>query len=216
MLAAGYLKSTVNDMLNYAEIFRNAGKVGDKQILSPESVKAMITPYIECAPGLFYGYGLMLTPDYYGGTLVEHGGNLKAISSLMVVVPERGISGMVLTNLAGVPATTILKGALNAFEGREFDAVTTKKEDYTYTDEQLKEFEGKYVSNEGMSLEVKVKDSKLEFSVPGLNFQVNSVGADLFSANIKDQNEIIRFVRNDVGKIYRVAYHFRQFPKVEK
>ena len=214
MLAAGYLKSTVNDMLNYAEIFRNEGKVGDVQILSPESVKAMVTPHIECAPGKYYGYGLMITPDYYGGTLVEHGGNLKAISSLLAIVPERGVTGMVLTNLAGVPATTLLSGALNVYEGRDFDASQLPTDDYAYTSEALKEFEGQYVSNEGMSLDVNSKGSHLEFTVPGLTIPVKSVGQDLFLATIKDQTELIRFVRDEAGEIYRVAYHLRQFPKV--
>ncbi|MFA1643529.1 serine hydrolase domain-containing protein [Chryseomicrobium imtechense] len=213
MRAAGYLKSTVEDMLKYAEIFRNNGKVGDNQILSEESVKEMIKPHIECSPGRYYGYGLMITPDYYGGTLVEHGGNLKAIASQLSVIPERGVSAMILTNLAAVPASTIMARALNVYEGREFDASPVEFDDYTHTAEELAEFVGEYVSNEGMKLTVDLKQDSLEFSVPGFNFPVKSIGKDLFLADVNDQKEIIRFVRNSEGKIDRVAYHYRQFPK---
>jgi CubicO group peptidase (beta-lactamase class C family) len=73
MRAAGFLKSTINDMLKYAEIFRNEGRVGDAQILSPESVELMTTPYIQCEYGRYYGYGLIITPDFFGYKLVDHG-----------------------------------------------------------------------------------------------------------------------------------------------
>src|SRR5699024_6426158 len=130
MRAAGYLKSTAHDMLRYTEIFRNAGVVDDVRILSEESVKQMTYPYIETDPGKYYGYGLMITPDYYGNTLIEHGGNLKAIASLMTIIPELGVTGIVLTNLAGVPATTLLMGALNVYQGKDATASHVAYEDY--------------------------------------------------------------------------------------
>ncbi|RXI96179.1 hypothetical protein DS745_20775 [Anaerobacillus alkaliphilus] len=214
MRPAGYLKSTVRDMLNYAEIFRNNGKVGDKQILSEESVQQMIYPHFEIAPGKFYGYGFMITPDYHGATLVEHGGNLKAIASQLCMIPERGIAGMILTNLAGVPATTIMSGALNGIEGRSVEEKAMEFTEETLSVEKLVEYEGTYVSNEGMSLTVKIKDDTLEFATRDITFPIQYIGEDRFLASVKDQTEVVRFVRNEQGKILRVAYHFRQFPKV--
>ena len=38
--ASGLLKSTLRDMLNYAEIFRTGGLVGKERILSKESVRS--------------------------------------------------------------------------------------------------------------------------------------------------------------------------------
>lgn len=213
MRAAGYLKSSVNDMLRYAEIVRNNGKVGENQILSAESVQQMITPHIECAPGRFYGYGLMVTPNYHGATLVEHGGNLKAIASQLSIIPERGITGMILTNLAGVPASTIMAGALNVIEDRAFTASPVDLEEVECTEADLAEYEGNYVSNEGMRLTVAVNEGALQFSSPGVQFPVQCIGKDLFLASVKDQREVIRFVRNERNEITRVAYHFRQFPK---
>src|SRR5699024_10250572 len=147
MLGAGSIKSCVNDMLRYADIYRTYGKVKDAQILTENSVKAMIEPYIECSPGKYYGYGLMITPNYYGGTLVEHGGNSKAIASQFVVIPERDVTGVTFTNLAGVPATTIMGGSLNVLEGRDFNDLPFQGDKYKYTKEELKQYEGKYVSN---------------------------------------------------------------------
>ena len=216
MRPAGYLKSTIRDMLNYAEIFRNKGMVADKQILSPESVQQMIFPHFEISPGRYYGYGFMVTPDYHGATLVEHGGNLKAIASQLCIIPEKGITGMILTNLAGVPATAIMSGALNGIEGRAVDANHFNFEDYPILLEKLMEYEGTYTSNEGMSLSGIINNGILEFTMKGITFPFQSVGEDLFLATVNDQTEVVRFIRNTQGEITRMAYHHRQFPKVEK
>lgn len=213
MRGAGALKSTVNDMLKYAEIIRTKGIVGDKRILSEDSVEQMITPYIECSPGRYYGYGFMITPDYHGSTLVEHGGNLKAVASQLCIIPEKGITGMILTNLAGVPAVTIMAGALNVLESRNVEATPYSTTKYELSLDELKDYEGTYISNEGMSLTINVTEEGLGFSTQGTSFPIQCVGKDLFLAVVKDQKELIRFVRNDFGEIERVAYHMRQFPK---
>lgn len=217
MRGAGAIKSTIVDMINYAEVFRTGGMVGNNRILSDESVQAMIHPHVELIAGQYYGYGLVITPDYYGGTLVEHGGNSKAIASRLVVIPERGISGMVLTNLAGVPAPTILEGALNVYEGRAFNALAIDSEAYNYTKEELQEYEGNYVSNEGMSLKVTIQNGTLVFLPPSLQFptEATNLEKDMFLVTINDQTEVIRFVREN-GVVDRVAYHFRQFPKMSE
>ncbi|WP_456277548.1 serine hydrolase [Bacillus sp. AK128] len=214
MRGAGALKSTVNDMLKYAEIIRNNGRVGDKQIISAETVKQMTTPYIECSPGRYYGYGFMITPNYHGATLVDHGGNLKAIASQLCIIPERGITGMILTNLAGVPATTIMSGALNDLEERPVDALPFPTEKHELSQEQLSDYVGTYTSNEGMGLSITVQEGELDLNVQGISFPITCVGEDLFLAVVKDQTELIRFVRNPEGQIERIAYHMRQFPKV--
>lgn len=216
MRGAGAIKSTVRDLLKYAEIYRTKGLSGGKcRILSEESVTAMITPYIECAPGQFYGYGLMITPDYYGDTLIEHGGNSKAIASQMSIVPEKGTTGIVLTNLAGVPASTILAGALNVYHGRDFESYPIVAGGHAYQTHELKPFTGRYVSNEGMELTVQSRDQNLLFSVPGEAepIQATTLSKDIFLIKVRDQAEVVRFKWKD-GQVDRVAYHFRQFPKV--
>src|SRR5699024_9964749 len=217
MLGAGSIKSCVNDMLRYADIYRTYGKVKDAQILTENSVKAMIEPYIECSPGKYYGYGLMITPNYYGGTLVEHGGNSKAIASQFVVIPERDVTGVTFTNLAGVPATTIMGGSLNVLEGRDFNDLPFQGDKYKYTKEELKQYEGKYVSNEGMSLKVAEKDEKLTFKISDDDAPIiaTNLDKDLFLIVVRDQVEVVKFIWED-GKVNRVSYHHRQLRLVDK
>lgn len=216
MKGAGYLKSTVRDMLKYAEIFRNAGKVGDKQILSKESVQEMIYPHFEIVPGKFYGYGLMITPNYHGATLIEHGGNLKAVASQLCIIPERGVTAMILTNLAGVPATTIMSGALNIFEGRPVNSSPEIYSEYELSTIEMEEYIGTFTSNEGMKIKITIKEETLELNTQEQNFPIQFIGNNLFVANVNDQEEVIRFIRNEQGEIERIAYHFRQFPKTIK
>lgn len=215
MRAAGYIKSTVEDMLKYGEMYLNQGKVGEKQILSPESIKEMFTPFVETTPGKFYGYGFMITPDYHGATLVEHGGSLKAISSLLVMVPERRVAGMILTNLAGVPAGNLLHAALNEAEGRDIDDLPsqTQHEEYPLAKEKLADYEGTYSSMEGMSLKIKMEGEELVCETQETAFPLKYTGNDSFKGEIKKQKEFIRFIRDEGGSIKQVAYHLRQFPR---
>lgn len=46
MLAAGFLRASVPDMLRYLEIFRTGGTVDGRQVLRPESVAAMTHPHV--------------------------------------------------------------------------------------------------------------------------------------------------------------------------
>ena len=127
--ASGQLKSTVNDMLKYADIFRNEGLAGNNRILSSESIKQMSHPYIEIEPGKYYGYGLMITPDYYGHTLIEHSGSLDGVASRMCIVPKLGVTGVILTNLSDIPAGTLLLSALNEAMDKPVTSTHYKYED---------------------------------------------------------------------------------------
>jgi CubicO group peptidase (beta-lactamase class C family) len=213
MRAAGYLKSTVRDMLKYTEIFTNNGKVGENQILFAESVQQIIYPHIECSPGKYYGYGFIITLNYHGGTLIEHGGNFKSIASHICIIPERGIAGMILTNLAGVPSSTIISGALNILENRDFYDNPVSYKEFECTLQELNKYEGTYTSKVGNNFTVSVEDGELEFSENVVSIPIHCIGKDIFLASIRDQNEVIRFIRDEAGKIVRLAYHFRQYAK---
>ncbi|MET3576124.1 serine hydrolase domain-containing protein [Bhargavaea ullalensis] len=216
MRGAGAVKSTVRDLLKYAEIYRTNGISGGRRILSEASVEAMTSCYIECSPGQFYGYGLMVTPDFFGSKLIQHSGNSKAIASHMCIIPERGITGAVLTNLAGVPAPTILEGAINLMEGREFDAFPVEAGGHSYTDRELSGYTGRYVSSEGMELAVAQDGTKLLFEVPGEEqpIQAAALSEDVFLIYVRDQAEIVQFKWKD-GQVERVFFHHRQFPKTK-
>lgn len=216
MRAAGFLKSTVNDMLKYTEIFRNGGKVGAVQILSNESVEQMCTPFIECGPGKYYGYGLMITPDFFGYKLVEHGGAIKGVAAQMNTIPELGLTGMSLTNLGGVPSSELLHIAFKDHLGKSINAQAINFEEAALSQDALQEYEGEFKSNEGMAITFSVKEGRLNVSSEGFKDLVaKPVGDDVFTIPFREANTPVRFVRDKEGKIARVSFGFRQIEKVQ-
>lgn len=127
LLAAGFLRSTAVDMLRYMEIYRTGGLVGRERILARESVAAMLHPHIECSAGMHYGYGLMIV-KFHGATLVEHGGSTKGVAAQVVCVPEKGITGVALTNVSGGPGLSLAMGGVNALMGLP---LATRRVEYT-------------------------------------------------------------------------------------
>ncbi|MFD2445520.1 serine hydrolase [Bacillus sp. CGMCC 1.16607] len=215
MRAAGFLKSTVNDMMKYLEIFRNGGKVGNVQILSLESVELMTTPYIECAYEKYYGYGLMITPDFFGYKLVEHGGSVKGVAAQMAIIPEIGVTGVSFANLAGVPSTKLLFSAFANFLGKKNEDLNLNLKEIKLPSDALTEYEGTFVSGEGMTTKFSIEDNKLLLTAEGMvNTVLKPVGEDLFLIQFRESEITIRFVRDDNSKIHRVAFGFRQIPKV--
>ena len=213
MRAAGYLKSTMNDILRYLEIFRNEGKVENVRILSNKSINAMIYPHVKCGKGLYYGYGFRITPDYFGTNLIEHGGGLKGVSSLMFILPEKGLTGVTLSSLAGVPSGKILLGALNALEDREVDAVNTKYESRPIDEKELDKFIGTFISGEGMKVNIAVEQGQLSHLAEGIYNPLRYVGDNTFIGIDKNEEEPIQFILNEENIVDRIFYSSRQIRK---
>lgn len=207
--AAGALKSTVNDILKYTEIYRNGGVVHGKQILTSESVQQMIYPHVQFEPDKFYGYGLRITPDYYGSTLIEHGGGSKGVSSFMSIIPEKNITGVVLTNLAGVPAHEILLGALNVLQGKTFANRHSTPVTINVRVEDLHEFTGTYTSEEGMKLTFTIKEDKLMFDNGVTEQALQAISEQMF---LDEGGSFIKFIKSG-DKVERVFCGSRQIFK---
>ena len=123
MRAAGALRTNLDDLERYLEIFRTGGHVGRTRIARAESIRAMTRPRILVYPGIFYGHGLFIQPDFPGGPLVSHSGGLKGVSSLVAVLPRRGITSASLMNLGGVQEFGIaVQAGLNLLVGRPLSA----------------------------------------------------------------------------------------------
>lgn len=214
MTASGFLRSTVKDMLKYAEIFRNNGVSGENRILSYESVQQMTEPYVEIEPGKFYGYGLMITPNYYGHKLIEHSGSLDGVSSRMCVIPEVGLTGVILTNLSDIPAGTILMSAVNDAMDRPVTSSHVKYRDHDLDISELEQYVGTYESDEGMKVTIDTYGKHITIYTNGSYHPIRYIGNHTFLINIRDQEETIRFIFNDQGQIDRLAFHYRQLWKV--
>lgn len=212
MVAAGFLKSTVNDMLRYLEIYRTGGTVGGERILSRESVRAMTTPRIPCGPNMWYAYGLMITP-YQGMTLVEHGGNLKGAASWITCIPERGLTAVVLSNLIITPAARITLAALNGRLGLPLATNRFEDRDHPCPPETLAMYEGHYPSAEGVVLTVRAAGDGLILQMMGAEVKARCIGEHLFAFEQHGDLATVRFVPGPDGRIWAVLSGFRLIRK---
>lgn len=214
MRSAGFLKSTITDMLKYADMFLQEGKSGSTQILTKESIAQMIAPHTTCGPGIYYGYGLMIRPDYYGYKLIEHGGSLKGVAAQLNMMPELGLTGIAFANLAGVPTSKLLHSAFADWMGKSVDVPTFDRDAVATTPEQLDMYTGVFKSGEGADLTFSMEDGKLMVTTPDITGKAaKCIGKDLFLLNHQEDNIAIRFVRNEANEVVRVAFGFRQIPK---
>lgn len=217
MRAAGFIKSTAKDMLQYADIFRNGGKYKDARILTAESVQQMMEPHIQCEPKRFYGYGLMITPDYYGHKMVEHGGALKGVAAQMNILPELGITGVSFTNLAGVPSTYLLNCAFNGVLEQPLTGSHLKMNASQMDEAFAQDYLGTFASQEGMTGSIIWEEGKLMLTAEGFpKTELSCVEKDIFTLKIREANSFARFIRDENGDIDRLAFGFRQLAKVKQ
>ena len=147
----GGIRSTVVDLLKYGNVFVGAA---DKEIIDPQYIARMAEPVHYTNGNSFYGYGLTVTPNYSGVTIVEHGGGQPGVSSNFGFIPERGIAAVVLTNLSDASANSIWLAAINTVLDLPIDQQRSTEPQFEMKPEQLQRMVGTYRSDEG--LEVKI------------------------------------------------------------
>jgi CubicO group peptidase (beta-lactamase class C family) len=108
--AASSGTSTAADMSKLMLMFLNKGTYNGKQILKPDTVqeifkRSMVSkidftdlPPISDQTGFYYGLGVG-SYDYAGHQIIEKGGALAGVRTILVLVPDKGAGIVVLANL---------------------------------------------------------------------------------------------------------------------
>lgn len=213
MRAGGKLKSTIHDLLRFTEIFRTGGLVFENRILSEESVRQMTQSHIPMNPHQGYGYGFMIAGDCHGGTLIEHGGAVKGVSAQLFFLPERNLTGAVLTNVDGGPAADLMHGLLNETNGRPASTPPFHYPDYEVSTELLTSLVGFYRSSEGSNVTAEIQENGLVLKIMGTVVPLRSVGEDSFVWKRGENDSFVRFVRDETGAGKRLFIGGRQLLK---
>lgn len=104
---AGSMMSNLNDMIKWVKLFQNNGKVGDKQLISEESMTELTKPQMAMSQPLiypfpeqdFFSYGMgWFIESYRGHKMVEHGGNIDGFSTLVTMIPDQKLAVIAMTN----------------------------------------------------------------------------------------------------------------------
>ncbi|MEM0272340.1 MAG: serine hydrolase [Thermoprotei archaeon] len=105
--AAGGLISCVRDLCKYIRVYTS-----DEQPFEKEILKKSRTPYVKC--GLptpfgeeYYGYGWVVNPNFFGHTLVHHGGNIGVSTAYVGFIPELGIGVTIVSNTENIHTSYI-------------------------------------------------------------------------------------------------------------
>lgn len=166
---AGSINSNVVDMAQWIRLNLGGGMYENKRVLSAASVKEMQTPqtiiriegqnerlYPE-AHFLTYGLGWFLS-DYRGRKLVEHGGAIDGMRSVVGMLPEEKLGVVILTNRHGSVLPHVLMY-------RVFDAyLGVAKRDWSA--EMLKKF--KALEDQQKAAEKKIEDERVKGTTPSL------------------------------------------------
>ena len=122
VFAAGGMLSSVNELSNYLKMVLNEGKFNGKEIIKSNSLKKMFTPYIERQPGNFgkeyYAYGWAVTEDFFGETVIQHGGSTAVSSAYLALIPEKKIAVAITGNVGNSMGGPISQIFLSAMLGK--------------------------------------------------------------------------------------------------
>lgn len=98
---AGNLYSSVGDLAKFLICLFNEGRAGEKQILSPETLRLMTTP-INDAAGNPLGFGLGFHVQQLDGyKKIGHGGAVYGFSTQLEALPERKLGVAAVASLDG-------------------------------------------------------------------------------------------------------------------
>lgn len=119
---AGSINSNVDDMSHWVQMLLADGEYGGEKVISKSVIEQVWSPHTIVPGGptsslntetnfTLYGMGWFLQ-DYRGEKLVQHGGNIDGMSALVSMLPDRDLGMVILTNLNGTPATTVVQNII--------------------------------------------------------------------------------------------------------
>lgn len=222
MTSAGFLKSTATDMTRYAAVY-----LGERpDVISPAALAQMTSPHARTGPERWYGYGVMVQPDYRGRKLVEHGGNIKGVGAWFGAVtgvgvpgvgvpgggsPAGGVTSVVLANITGGPVAELALGGVNLALGAPLDARrVTFAATPDLTDEQLERFAGVYRSAEGTQVTVgRHADGKPSVRVNKDELPTRAVSDSALLLDLNGQDALVEFIEPTQAGFAAVTFGYR-------
>jgi len=216
LVACGFLRSCATDLVRYGRMYLGRGTVDGRQLLSAESVLEMETPVFPTTPKSYYGYGLTITPDYHGRTLVEHGGSLTGVSSRFGYVPEEGLACAVLMNLSGAPADKVWLAAVNLALGLPVDSKRIEYPQCELPASELERFTGVYRAGEGQDITIELDDGELWAQAMGERHSLRPTAPDKLVVKQRGSESLAQFYFDETGKVTRAFWGLRVLTRHER
>ncbi|MBD3190230.1 MAG: serine hydrolase [Candidatus Heimdallarchaeota archaeon] len=121
--AAGGLLSSVKELENYVQLYLNGGTLNDDQLISEKSIEKMFEGLLKFPQeGFFgkdaYGFGWLITEDFFGHKLVNHGGSTGMSSANISLIPGEKLGVVTAANCGNGQGSIISQIILMALLGK--------------------------------------------------------------------------------------------------
>lgn len=204
MIGAGWLRSTVPDLLRYLAMYLRQGELDGERLLSAAGIREMLQPRVTIAPDRYYAYGFSIVRGFHGYDLVGHSGGLKGVGADVGFVPGLGLAGAALANLMGPSARQAVQGGLACALGQRPQPFCRDYPPFTPPREGLPAYVGVYPSGEGETCRVTLRDGRLVMDDGTTEGELRPVGPDAFVHSDRGDETYVRFWRQ-AGAVYAVS-----------
>ncbi|MEM9808794.1 MAG: serine hydrolase [Cyanobacteria bacterium P01_D01_bin.56] len=160
---AGGLYSTLEDLIHWHQFLITANRPSG--ILSDAAIAAMKTPYIpmgEDAPGLSYGYGLIMGAQGF----IFHGGGINGFVTYLGSLPDEGVTVAVLSNVENANPSQMAEDLLAILKGQPYQLPTTE-ETVAVEPEVLERYVGTYQVTPEFQVSITVESGHLHIQGTG-------------------------------------------------
>jgi CubicO group peptidase (beta-lactamase class C family) len=202
----GGIRSNVLDLIKYGQQFLENGK-NCRKVISDSQINKMMQPVYQISKQSSYGFALTITPDYFGRTLVTHGGGQPGVSSHFGFVPEEDLVVAVLTNVSDPPSYDLWLAAVNSVLDLPLDQKQSIEPVYDAPLEELLPLSGTYSSDEGGQVTILVEDAQVRAEIGEESFLLRPTGKD--SLVFDGTEKPLRFYINNEEQAWAVLFGLR-------
>ncbi|MDH5386274.1 MAG: beta-lactamase family protein [Candidatus Aminicenantes bacterium] len=200
-VGSGGLFTSVEDLFFWDQNFYHH-KVGGEDVIELMHTQGVLNN----GKKLDYAFGLVIG-EYRGLRIVEHGGSLGGYRAELLRFPDQRFSVIILSNLSSFVPSELTRRVADIYLVDEFkedkpepERRTVKKtETFDVPEERLKEYAGKFQSEEIQAgVEIVVKEGKLDMRRQGgQDMPLQAIAEDRFRA----RGLIIQFIRNEKNEV---------------
>ena len=216
----GGLVSNVLDLMNYIKMYMGYGEFNNTRIVSWKFIESMEKPYIKLPYEIFgresYGYGLIITPDFYGYKLIGHSGSLLVHTAYIGYIREENIGVALLANSSGYRLSYIGYYILAYLLGKDPDKLY-----FIRNDKLLENLEGEYETYKKTMKAKIVKDNSIlylimpnavsEQRIPLIPVDLEESDRLVFNAYTEWKKYVVEFiVEGDKINLLFERYDFRK------
>src|SRR5699024_2821945 len=165
-------------------------------------------PQVRIDPNTAYGFGLKVTGNYHGTTLIEHSGGQPGVASNFGFLPKKDICVAVLTNVSGATAGDIWLEAVNTVLDLPIEtkrSILPEKE--MESEQNIDRFIGKFSSKEGQEVTIAERDSSLTAELEGEIHALKIADEELLI--IEQTEKPIRFFFNKKREAWAILIGMR-------